>query len=650
MIKITFPDGSVREFEKGTTSMQVAESISSRLAQDVLAAKVNGEVWDLTRPIDTDATIELLKWEDEDGKHAYWHSSAHLMAEAVQILYPHAKFGIGPAIENGFYYDIDFGDTPVKDADFHKIEAKMMELIANKEEIKRQSITKTDALKMFGDRNEGYKVELINDLADGTITTYTQGVFTDLCRGPHLPNTSYIKAVKILSAAGAYWRGDEKRKQLTRLYGITFPKKKMLDEYLLMLEEAKKRDHRKIGKELELFAFSENVGKGLPLWLPRGTQLRLKLEDFLKKIQKKFEYQQVMTPHIGSKLLYVTSGHYAKYGQDSFQPIHTPEEGEEFLLKPMNCPHHCEIYKIVPRSYRDLPLRMAEFGTVYRYEQSGELHGLTRVRGFTQDDAHIFCTPEQLKEEFLKVMDIVFIIFKALNFENFEAQISLRDPNNREKYIGSDANWEKAERAIIEACEEKGLPARVELGEAAFYGPKLDFMVKDALGRRWQLGTIQVDYNLPERFELEYTGADNQKHRPVMIHRAPFGSMERFIAVLIEHTAGKFPLWLAPDQVVILPISEKFNDYAHRVSHYFKQQGISSQVDDRNEKIGRKIRDNELKRIPYLLIVGEKEAETEEVSIRKQGDGDKGSMKFVNFAAQLNEEMEQMMNAWEHQA
>lgn len=630
--------------------MQVAESISSRLAQDVLAAKVNGEVWDLTRPIDTDATIELLKWEDEDGKHAYWHSSAHLMAEAVQILYPHAKFGIGPAIENGFYYDIDFGDTPVKDADFHKIEAKMMELIANKEEIKRQSITKTDALKMFGDRNEGYKVELINDLEDGTITTYTQGVFTDLCRGPHLPNTSYIKAVKILSAAGAYWRGDEKRKQLTRLYGITFPKKKMLDEYLVMLEEAKKRDHRKIGKELELFAFSENVGKGLPLWLPRGTQLRLKLEDFLKKIQKKFEYQQVMTPHIGSKLLYVTSGHYAKYGQDSFQPIHTPEEGEEFLLKPMNCPHHCEIYKIVPRSYRDLPLRMAEFGTVYRYEQSGELHGLTRVRGFTQDDAHIFCTPEQLKEEFLKVMDIVFIIFKALNFENFEAQISLRDPNNREKYIGSDANWEKAERAIIEACEEKGLPARVELGEAAFYGPKLDFMVKDALGRRWQLGTIQVDYNLPERFELEYTGADNQKHRPVMIHRAPFGSMERFIAVLIEHTAGKFPLWLAPDQVVILPISEKFNDYAHRVSHYFKQQGISSQVDDRNEKIGRKIRDNELKRIPYLLIVGEKEAESEEVSIRKQGDGDKGSMKFVNFAAQLNEEMEQMMNAWEQQA
>lgn len=650
MIKITFPDGSVREFAKGTTSMQVAESISSRLAQEVLAAKVNGQVWDLTRPIDTDSTIELLKWEDEDGKHAYWHSSAHLMAEAVQILYPDAKFGIGPAIENGFYYDIDFGDTPVKDADFPKIEAKMMELIANKEEIRRQSISKADALKMFEGRHENYKVELINDLADGTITTYTQGVFTDLCRGPHLPNTSYIKAVKILSAAGAYWRGDEKRKQLTRLYGITFPKKKMLDEYLVMLEEAKKRDHRKIGKELELFAFSENVGKGLPLWLPRGTQLRLKLEDFLKKIQKRFEYQQVMTPHIGSKMLYVTSGHYAKYGQDSFQPIHTPEEGEEFLLKPMNCPHHCEIYKVVPRSYKDLPLRLAEFGTVYRYEQSGELHGLTRVRGFTQDDAHLFCTPDQLKTEFLKVMDIIFIIFKALDFENFEAQISLRDPNNKEKYIGSDENWEKAERAIIEACEEKGLPAKVELGEAAFYGPKLDFMVKDALGRRWQLGTIQVDYNLPERFELEYTGADNQKHRPVMIHRAPFGSMERFIAVLIEHTAGKFPLWLAPDQAVVLPISEKFNDYAYRVSGYLKQQGISSQVDDRNEKIGRKIRDNELKRIPYLLIVGEKEAETEEVSVRKQGEGDKGSMKFTSFAAQLNDEIEKMMNAWEHEA
>lgn len=650
MIKITFPDGSVREYAKGTTSMQIAESISQRLAQEVLAAKVNGQIWDLTRPVNEDATIELLKWEDEDGKHAYWHSSAHLMAEAVQILYPHAKFGIGPAIENGFYYDIDFGDTPVRDTDFPKIEAKMMELIAQKEEIRRKEISKTDALKMFGDRHEEYKVELISDLEDGTITTYTQGVFTDLCRGPHLPNTSYIKAVKILSAAGAYWRGDEKRKQLTRLYGITFPKKKMLDEYLLMLEEAKKRDHRKIGKELELFAFSENVGKGLPLWLPRGTQLRLRLEDFLKQIQKRFEYEQVMTPHIGSKMLYVTSGHYAKYGKDSFQPIHTPEEGEEFLLKPMNCPHHCEIYKITPRSYKDLPLRLAEFGTVYRYEQSGELHGLTRVRGFTQDDAHIFCAPDQLKPEFLKVMDIIFIIFKALDFENFEAQISLRDKENRDKYIGSDENWEKAERAIIEACEEKGLPAKIEYGEAAFYGPKLDFMVKDALGRRWQLGTIQVDYNLPERFELEYTGADNQKHRPVMIHRAPFGSMERFIAVLIEHTAGKFPLWLTPDQVVILPISEKFNDYAYRVASYLKRQDIRVQVDDRNEKVGRKIRDNELKRIPYLLIVGEKEAETEEVSVRKQGEGDQGSMKFTNFAAQLNEEVERMMNAWEHES
>ncbi len=648
MIKITFPDGSVRDYSEGTTPLQIAESISSRLAQEVLAAKVNGEVWDLSRAIKEDSTISLLKWDDDDAKHAYWHSSAHLMAEAVQELYPHAKFGIGPAIENGFYYDIDFGETPVKDADFPSIEAKMMELVARKEEIVRRDISKSDALTMFGERGENYKVELIDELQDGTITTYTQGGFTDLCRGPHIPNTSYIKAVKILSAAGAYWRGDEKRKQLTRLYGITFPKKKMLDEYLVLLEEAKKRDHRKIGKELELFAFSQNVGQGLPLWLPRGTQLRLRLEDFLKKIQRKFDYEQVMTPHIGNKQLYVISGHYAKYGKDSFQPIHTPEDGEEFLLKPMNCPHHCEIYKITPRSYKDLPLRLAEFGTVYRYEQSGELHGLTRVRGFTQDDAHIFCTPDQLKDEFLKVMDIIFIIFKALNFENFEAQISLRDPENREKYIGSDENWEKAERAIIEACEEKGLHARIEYGEAAFYGPKLDFMVKDALGRRWQLGTIQVDYNLPERFDLEYTGADNQKHRPVMIHRAPFGSMERFIAVLIEHTAGKFPLWLTPDQVVILPISEKYNDYAYRVAACFKQQDIRAQVDDRNEKIGRKIRDNELKRIPYLLIVGEKEAETEEVSVRKQGEGDKGSMKFINFAAQLLEKSDKMMNAWQH--
>lgn len=594
-----------------------------------------------------DTAIQLLKWDDEDGKHAYWHSSAHLMAEALQQLYPNVKFGIGPAIENGFYYDIDLGDNVITDSDFAKIEAKMMELAGKGEAIQRTSISKADAMKMFGDRGEVYKTELISELEDGQISTYTQGTFTDLCRGPHLPNTSYIKAVKITSVAGAYWRGDEKRKQLVRLYGITFPKKKMLDEYLTMMEEAKKRDHRKIGRELELFAFSSAVGSGLPLWLPRGTQLRLRLEDFLKRIQKKYGYQQVMTPHIGGKLLYVTSGHYAKYGKDSFQPIHTPQEGEEFLLKPMNCPHHCEIYKITQHSYKDLPLRLAEFGTVYRYEQSGELHGLTRVRGFTQDDAHIFCRPDQLKDEFLKVMDIIFIIFKALDFENFEAQISLRDPENREKYIGSDENWEKAERAIIEACEEKGLPAKVELGEAAFYGPKLDFMVKDAIGRRWQLGTIQVDYNLPERFELEYTGDDNQKHRPVMIHRAPFGSIERFVAVLIEHTGGKFPLWLTPDQAVVLPIGERFNDYAHQVARELEQHDIRVLVDDRNEKIGRKIRDNELKRIPYMLIVGEKEQENNEISIRKQGEGDQGTMKIATFAAQITAEVGDMMNRWE---
>lgn len=644
MIKITFPDGSVREFESGVTSLQIAESISSRLAQDVLAASVNGETWDLMRPIESDATVNLLKWDDEEGKHAYWHSSAHLMAEALQELYPRIKFGIGPAIENGFYYDVDPGEgISIKEGDFPAIEKKMMELIAAKEEIQRKSISKSDAVKMFSDRNEHYKVELINELEDGTITTYTQGNFTDLCRGPHLPNTSYIKAVKILSSAGAYWRGDEKRPQLTRLYGITFPKKKMLDEYLLMLEEAKKRDHRKIGKELELFAFSQNVGAGLPLWLPKGTQLRLRLEDFLKQIQREFDYDQVITPHIGAKQLYVTSGHYAKYGKDSFQPIHTPEEDEEFLLKPMNCPHHCEIYKAFPRSYKDLPLRLAEFGTVYRYEQSGELHGLTRVRGFTQDDAHIFCTPDQVKDEFLKVMDIIFIIFNALDFENFEAQISLRDPENREKYIGSDENWEKAERAIVEACQEKGLKAKVELGEAAFYGPKLDFMVKDALGRRWQLGTIQVDYNLPERFELEYTGADNQKHRPVMVHRAPFGSMERFVAVLIEHTAGRFPLWLAPTQAVILPVSEKFNDYAYEVVKTLKKYDIRAEVDDRNEKVGRKIRDNELKRIPYLLVVGEKEADNKVVSVRKQGGEDKGSINLITFAEDISREVKEMM-------
>ena len=648
MIKITFPDDSVREYAEGTTAMQIAESISSRLAQEVLAASVNGETWDLSRPIMQDSTVKLLKWDDEEGKHAFWHSSAHLMAEALQELYPGIKFGIGPAIENGFYYDVDPGEATIKEGDFAAIEAKMLEVVAKKEEIKRQDITKADAMKMFGDRGEEYKTELISELEDGTITTYTQGSFTDLCRGPHLPNTSYLKAVKILSVAGAYWRGDEKRKQLVRLYGITFPKKKMLDEYLALLEEAKKRDHRKIGKELELFTFSTAVGAGLPLWLPRGTQLRLKLEDFLKRIQKKYGYQQVMTPHIGGKQLYVTSGHYAKYGKDSFQPIHTPQEGEEFLLKPMNCPHHCEIFKAFPRSYKDLPLRFAEFGTVYRYEQSGELHGLTRVRGFTQDDAHLFCRPDQLKDEFLKVMDIIFIIFKALDFENFEAQISLRDKVNRDKYIGSEENWEKAETAIIEACQEKGLKAKIEYGEAAFYGPKLDFMVKDAIGRRWQLGTIQVDYNLPERFELEYTGEDNKKHRPVMIHRAPFGSMERFVAVLIEHTGGKFPLWLTPDQVCIMPISEKFNEYAWDIARQLEEQDIRVLVDDRNEKIGRKIRDNELKRIPYMLIVGEKEAENNEVSVRKQGEGDKGSMKIATFAALLNDEVEDMMNRWQN--
>ena len=644
MIKITFPDNSVREYPEGVTALEIAESISSRLAQDVLAADVNGETWDLSRPINQDSSVKLLKWEDDEGKHAYWHSSAHLMAEALQELYPDIKFGIGPAIENGFYYDVDPGEgQTIKESDFPAIEAKMMELIARKEEIKRQSIAKDDAIKMFGDKGEVYKTELISELEDGTITTYTQGLFTDLCRGPHLPNTSYIKAVKILSVAGAYWRGDEKRKQLVRLYGITFPKKKMLDEYLAFLEEAKKRDHRKLGKELELFAFSQNVGAGLPLWLPRGTQLRLRLEDFLKRIQKKYGYQQVMTPHIGGKQLYVTSGHYEKYGKDSFQPIHTPQEGEEFLLKPMNCPHHCELYKLTPRSYKDLPIRFAEFGTVYRYEQSGELHGLTRVRGFTQDDAHLFCRPDQLKEEFLKVMDIIFIIFKALDFENFEAQISLRDPDNKEKYIGSEENWEKAETAIIEACREAGLKAKVELGEAAFYGPKLDFMVRDAIGRKWQLGTIQVDYNLPERFELEYIGADDKRHRPVMIHRAPFGSMERFVAVLIEHTSGKFPLWLTPEQVVVIPVSEKFNNFAKNVSNILNNYDIRTLIDDRNETIGKRIRENEMKRTPYLLVVGEKEEQTGMVSVRMQGEGDKGQMTVEAFAEVINNEVKKQL-------
>ena len=644
MINVTFPDGSVKQFEQGVTPYQIAESISPRFAQDVLAATVNDEEWDISRPVCSDCAIKLFKWDDAEGKHAFWHTSAHLLAEALQELYKGIQFGIGPAIENGFYYDIDPGENSITSADFPKIEAKMAELAAKKEAVVRKEISKADALKAFGDRGETYKCELISELEDGHITTYTQGAFTDLCRGPHLPNTGVIKAIKILSLAGAYWRGDEKRKQMLRVYAITFPKKKMLDEYLAMLEEAKKRDHRKLGKEMELFAFSQNVGPGLPLWLPKGAALRDRLEQFLRKIQKRYGYLQVITPHIGNKMLYVTSGHYAKYGKDSFQPIHTPEEGEEYFLKPMNCPHHCEIYKTSPRSYKDLPLRFAEFGTVYRYEQSGELHGLTRVRGFTQDDAHLFCTPDQLKDEFLKVMDIIFYIFKALDFKNFEAQISLCDPNNKDKYVGSDENWAKAEQAIIEACAEKGLNARTELGEAAFYGPKLDFMVKDAIGRRWQLGTIQVDYNLPERFGLEYTGADNQKHRPIMIHRAPFGSMERFVAVLLEHTAGKLPLWLAPDQVVVLPISEKYNDYAHSVVAKLADKDIRAFVDDRNEKIGKKIRDNELKRIPYLLVVGEKEAQNEEVSVRKQGEGDKGSQKITTFADDFAREIENMTN------
>ena len=646
MIKITFPDGSVREYEKGVTGLQIAESISQRLAQDVLSCGVNGETYDLERPINEDASVVLYKWEDAEGKHTFWHTSAHLLAEALQELYPGIQFGIGPAIENGFYYDVDPGEAVIKESDFPAIEAKMAELVARKERVVRADISKAGALKMFGERGETYKCELISELEDGHITTYTQGGFTDLCRGPHLSSTAPIKAVKILSVAGAYWRGQEDRKMLTRIYAISFPKKKMLDEYLAMLEEAKKRDHRKIGKEMDLFMFSDTVGKGLPMWLPKGTELRLRLQEFLRRIQKRYGYQEVITPPIGNKNLYVTSGHYAKYGKDSFQPIHTPEEGEEYFLKPMNCPHHCEIFKNSPRSYKDLPLRLAEFGTVCRYEQSGELHGLTRVRSFTQDDAHIFCRPDQVKDEFLRVMDIISIVFKSMNFENFEAQISLRDKVNREKYIGSDENWEKAEQAIIEACEEKGLPAKVEYGEAAFYGPKLDFMVKDAIGRRWQLGTIQVDYNLPERFQLEYMGSDNQKHRPVMIHRAPFGSMERFVAVLIKHTAGKFPLWLTPDQVAILPVSEKYNEYADHVRLELKKNDIRAIVDDRNEKIGRKIRDNEMKRIPYMLIVGEKEAENEEVSVRKQGEGDQGTMKIEDFAKNIAEEVHNMINKW----
>ena len=647
MVKITFPDGSVREYEAGVTGLQIAESISSRLAQDVLACSVNDEIVELNRPINEDASIRLHKWDDAEAKHAFWHTSAHLLAEALQELYPNIQFGIGPAIESGFYYDVDPGEgVTIKEGDLEKIEKKMAELVAKNESVVRNEISKDEVLKMFSERGETYKCELISELEDGTITTYTQGAFTDLCRGPHLLSTAPIKAIKLTSVAGAYWRGDEKRKMMTRIYGISFPKKKMLDEYLVMMEEAKKRDHRKIGKELELFMFSETVGKGLPMWLPRGTALRLRLEDFLKRIQKRFGYQQVMTPHIGNKNLYVTSGHWDHYGKDSFQPITTPEEGEVYLLKPMNCPHHCMIYKHQPRSYKDLPIRLAEFGTVYRYEQSGELHGLTRVRSFTQDDAHIFCRPDQVKEEFTRVMDIIEIIFKALNFENYEAQISLRDPNNTTKYVGTDENWQRAEQAIVEACQEKGLNARVETGEAAFYGPKLDFMVKDAIGRRWQLGTIQVDYNLPERFNLEYTGSDNQKYQPVMIHRAPFGSMERFVAVLIEHTGGKFPLWLTPDQVAILPISEKFNDYAEQVKKELEKYDVRCIIDDRSEKITRKIRDNEMKHIPYMLIVGEKEQAEGTVTVRKQGGINEGSLKIEDFGKKIEDEVNNMINKW----
>ena len=636
MVKVTFPDGSVREFAKGTTAFQVAESISPRLAADSLAAEVNGATVDMMRPIDSDCSIKFFKWDDAEGKHAFWHTSSHLLAEALEALYPGIKFGIGPAIDNGFYYDVD-SPVAITEADLETIEQKMVELSRNKEQLVRTEVSKAEALKTFTEKGDQYKVELITDLEDGTISFYTNGAFTDLCRGPHIPNTGYIKAIKLTSVAGAYWRGNEKNKMLTRIYGVSFPKKSMLDEHLALLEEAKKRDHRKLGKELELFMFSQRVGQGLPMWLPKGAELRDRLERFLRQIQKEYGYQQVITPHIGNKDLYVTSGHYAKYGKDSFQPIHTPFEGEEYLLKPMNCPHHCEIYRSKPRSYKDLPVRLAEFGTVYRYEQSGELHGLTRVRSFTQDDAHLFVRPDQLLEEFEKVMDIVLYIFRTLKFDNYTAQISLRDPNNKEKYIGSDENWEKAEAAIIKACEDKGLKTTVELGEAAFYGPKLDFMVKDALGRSWQLGTIQVDYNLPERFDLTYKGSDDKLHRPIMIHRAPFGSMERFVAVLLEHTGGKFPLWLTPDQVVVLPISEKYNEYAEEVARMLNLRDVRTQIDDRNEKIGRKIRDNELKRIPYLLIVGEKEAAERKVSVRAQGEGDKGQMSIEEFAAFMQE-------------
>ena len=644
MIKITFPDGAVKEYNQGITAFEIAQSISPRLANDVIVATVNGEIYDLDRPINSDAEFKLHKWEDKEAKKAFWHSSSHLMAEALEALYPGIKFGIGPAIDNGFYYDVDLGDRTLSDEDLPKIEEKMMELARTKERFVRTDVAKAEALERFTAKGDQYKCELIGGLEDGTISFYTNGNFTDLCRGPHLRDTSMIKAIKLLSIAGAYWRGDEHNKMLTRIYGITFPKKSMLDEYLVMLEEAKKRDHRKLGREMELFTFSNRVGQGLPLWLPKGADLRGRLQDFLQKVQKKYGYLPVITPHIGSKELYVTSGHWAHYGADSFRPITTPQEGEEYLLKPMNCPHHCEIYRSKPRSYKDLPLRFAEFGTVYRYEQSGELHGLTRVRGFTQDDAHLFCRPDQIKEEFCKVIDIILYVFKTLSFKDFTAQVSLRDPNNKTKYIGSDENWAKAEQAIIEAAAEKNLPTVVELGEAAFYGPKLDFMVKDALGRSWQLGTIQVDYNLPERFELEYVDSNNSKARPVMIHRAPFGSLERFVAVLLEHTGGKFPLWLAPDQVAILPVSEKYNDFAKKVCELLENYEIRALIDDRNETIGKKIRENELKHIPFILVVGEKEEASGSVAVRKQGGENLGVMSIEDFAKYVSNAVKEELN------
>ncbi len=638
-MKITFPDKTVREYPEGTTALEIAKSISEGLARNVLSAKVNGVVQDATRPVKEDATLELLTWDAVEGKSTMWHSSAHLMAEALELFYPGVKFGIGPPIENGFYYDIDLGEKTISSDDFKKIEEKMLELARQGNKYTREEVSKSDAIKYFEEKGDQYKLDLLKDLADGTITFYKQGNFTDLCRGPHIPDTSFIKAVKLLNIAGAYWRGDEKSKQLTRIYGITFPKKSQLDEYLVMLEEAKKRDHRKLGKEMELFMFSEKVGMGLPMWLPKGAALRERLVNFLSAAQKKAGYTPVITPHIGNKELYITSGHYEKYGKDSFQPIRTPQEGEEFFLKPMNCPHHCEIYKNKPHSYKDLPIRLSEFGTVYRYEQSGELHGLTRVRGFTQDDAHLFCRPDQVKEEFIKVIDLVLYVFNALGFKDYTAQISLRDPDNKAKYIGSDENWDKAESAIIEAASERGLKTVVELGEAAFYGPKLDFMVRDAIGRKWQLGTIQVDYNLPERFDLEYTGSDNKKHRPVMIHRAPFGSMERFVAVLIEHCAGNFPLWLTPDQAIILPISDHYNEYAKKVGELLNNSDIRTLIDERAEKIGKKIRDAEVKKTPFMLIVGEKEEAENRVSVRKHGTGDLGSYTLEGFTEIVNNEI-----------